>query len=68
MSQRSGVEGDGEAEAIRIFAEAFGSNADLYTYMRSLEVLKESMPEGAELVVGIDSGLYKLLKDPTPDK
>ena len=62
------IKGDGEAEAIRIFAEAFGSNADLYTYMRSLEVLKESMPEGADLLVGIDSGLYKLLKDPTPDK
>ncbi len=56
------LRGEGDAEAIHIFAEAFGSNPELYVYMRSLEVMQESTPEGSEMLVGIDSGIYKLLK------
>ena len=54
--------GEGDAQAIRIFAEAFGSNSDLYVFMRSLEVMEEATPEGSELLIGIDSGIYSLLK------
>lgn len=56
------VRGDGDAESLRIFAEAFQSNPDLYTYMRSLEVLEEGTPQGSEVYIGTDSGLFKLLK------
>ena len=56
------LRGEGDAEAIRIFAEAFGANPELYTFMRSLEVMEEATPAGSELLIGIDSGIYSLLK------
>jgi membrane protease subunit HflC len=56
------LRGEGDAGAIRIFAEAFGANPDLYVFMRSLEVMEESTPPGSEMLIGLDSGLYKLLK------
>jgi membrane protease subunit HflC len=56
------LRGEGDAESIRIFAEAFGSNPDLYVFMRSLEVMEESTPPGSEMLIGIDSGIYKFLK------
>ncbi|GMV95313.1 MAG: hypothetical protein AMXMBFR82_50910 [Candidatus Hydrogenedentota bacterium] len=56
------LRGEGDAQAIRIFAEAFGANPDLYVFMRSLEVMEESTPPGSEMLIGLDSGLYKLLK------
>jgi membrane protease subunit HflC len=56
------TKGEGEAAALQIFAEAFQSNPDLYTYMRSLEVLQEGTPTGSELYINADSGLFSILK------
>ncbi|MBI4557989.1 MAG: protease modulator HflC [Candidatus Hydrogenedentes bacterium] len=56
------LKGDGDAGAVKIFAEAFNSNPELYRFMRSLEVLNENTPEGAEMVIGVDSGVFRLLK------
>jgi membrane protease subunit HflC len=56
------LHGEGDAEAIRIFAEAFQSDPELYVYMRSLEVMQEATPPGSELLIGLDSGIYHLLK------
>ncbi|MBI5093415.1 MAG: protease modulator HflC [Candidatus Hydrogenedentes bacterium] len=58
------LKGEGDAEAIRVFAGAFGSNAKLYEYMRSLDVIAKDTPEGAEMVIGLDSSIYSLLKKP----
>jgi hypothetical protein len=33
--------------------------------MRSLEVLSEATPEGSEVVIGLDSGLFHLLQTDT---
>jgi membrane protease subunit HflC len=53
--------GEGDAQSIKIFAEAFGSNAELYSFMRGLEVMKEATPMGTEMIVGLNSSIYKLL-------
>lgn len=53
--------GEGDAQAIRIFAEAFGSDPDLYSFMRGLEVMKEATPVGTEMIIGLNSSIYKLL-------
>ncbi|MDZ4857849.1 MAG: protease modulator HflC [Candidatus Hydrogenedentes bacterium] len=60
------LRGQADAEAIGIFAETFNSNPKLYTFMRSLEVLEESMQPGTEAIVSADSGLFRLLKDYKP--
>lgn len=55
------LRGEGDAESIKIIANAFGTNPDFYEYIRSLEVIKDATPKGSEIVIGLDSGLYKLL-------
>lgn len=54
--------GEGDAEVLRIYAEGFNQNPELYRYIRSLEVLQESTPPGSELVIGLDSSLFQMLK------
>jgi membrane protease subunit HflC len=62
------LKGEGDAQAVRTFADAFDSNPELYRYMRSLEVMEEATPPGTELVIGLDSGLYRFLDPDTgPD-
>jgi membrane protease subunit HflC len=62
------LRGEADAEAIHIFAEAFNANPDLYTFIRSLDVLSESTPEGSEFVLGADSALFRTLKHGISDK
>lgn len=56
------IRGEGEAQALNIFAKAFGKNAQLYRYLRSLEVMKEATPSGSELVIGLESSIYRYMK------
>jgi membrane protease subunit HflC len=56
------LQGEGDAEAARIFAEAFESDADFFTFIRSLEVIQNATPDGTELILGVDSSLYSLLE------
>jgi len=57
------LRGEGDAEAVGIFAAAFGSDPDLYRFMRSLDIIQEHTPEGSELIIGLDSGIYRLLHE-----
>ncbi len=57
------LRGDADAQVVKIYADAFESNPELYKYIRSLEVIKESTPTGAEMVLGIESSLYKILSE-----
>lgn len=56
------MRGEGDAEAVRIIAGAFGANSELYRFIRSLDIIRESTPENSELIVGLDSSLYHLLQ------
>lgn len=60
--EASMLRGEGDAEVLRIYAEGFGKNTELYRFMRSLEVIQESTPPGSELILGLNSSLYKLLQ------
>ncbi len=58
------LEGEGDAQALRIIADAFSANPQFYEFVRSLEVIHDATPNGAELIIGLDSSLYKLLAQP----
>ncbi len=58
------LRGQGDAEALGIIAEAFGSNPELYRFIRTLEVMEKSTPPGSEFIIGIDSSLYRAMKGP----
>ena len=58
------MRGEGDAEALRVIAEAFGANPDLYRYIRTLEVMEKATPPGSEFILGLGSSLYEAIRNP----
>ncbi len=62
--QAQKLRGDGDAESLRIIAGGFNSDPEFYKFIRSLEVITESTPQGSEFIIGLDSSLYRMLAQP----
>lgn len=63
------VKGEGDAEAARVYAEAFGRDPQFARFYRSLEAYKATMNKKSDVVV-IDpasSDFFRTLRSPTPD-
>ena len=56
------IKGKGDAEATRIYAEAFGVDPEFYTFVKTLEVYRESIGKDSALVLSTDSDFLKYLK------
>ncbi len=58
------IRGDGDKEAIRIYAEAFNVDKEFYSFLRSMEAYKKTManPE-TRLILSPDSEFFKHFKD-----
>jgi len=59
------LRGQGEAEAIRILAEALEQDPDLFAFRRSLEAYRTFLGEQTTLVLASDSELFRFLQGPT---
>jgi len=66
---KSGAERDAEitrgladAEATKIYNNAFGSNADFYTFYRTLDSYSKSLGKEVTLVIGADSEYFQFLR------
>ncbi len=61
--------GRGDAEAARIYAEAYNADADFYEFQRSLEAYRNTIGEGTTMVLPPDHEFFKLFQagaDPAP--
>jgi membrane protease subunit HflC len=58
------LRGEGEAQAIQIFADAIGSDLDFYSFQRSLEAYQTIFAEKSTIVVPADSDLFQFLQSP----
>ncbi|MCH9044686.1 MAG: protease modulator HflC [SAR324 cluster bacterium] len=58
------IRGQGDGEAIRIFAEALKQDPEFYSFLKSLEIYRDSLQEGTRLVLSSDSSLFQYLEDP----
>ncbi len=56
--------GRGEAEAIKIYAEAFSKDPGFYKMMRTLEAYNKLMDEKTTLILSAESPLFKYLENP----
>ncbi|MBP3731186.1 MAG: protease modulator HflC [Mailhella sp.] len=56
------LRGQGEAEATRIYAEAFSKAPEFFAFQRGLEALKKSLGENTRMVLTPDSPLIQPLK------
>ncbi len=53
--------GEGEAEALRIFADAYAQDPELYRFMRTLESYEKIIDENTTIVIESDSQLSRAL-------
>jgi len=55
------LKGDGDAQAIKIYAEAFEKDPEFYSFLRTLEAYRKSLKEGTTAVLSSDSEFFKYL-------
>jgi modulator of FtsH protease HflC len=56
------IRGEGDSEAAKIYANAFGRNAEFYSFYRSLQAYRDSLgKQGDVLVISPDSDFFKYL-------
>jgi len=59
------IKGEGDARAAAIYGQAFGQNAEFYSFYRSLEAYRGSFKNKSDvLVVEPNSDFFKYLKNP----
>jgi len=56
------IKGKADAEATKIFAEAFGRDPEFYSFITTLEIYNESLDKDSSLVLSTDSAFFKYLK------
>ena len=60
--QAQDIIGQGDAEAARIYAEAYGAAPEFYSFVQTLETYKQTMQGNANLLLTTDSDFYRYLK------
>jgi modulator of FtsH protease HflC len=56
------IKGKADAEAIKIYAKAYGEDPEFYSFTRTLEIYKEALDDKNTLVLSTDSEFLKYLK------
>jgi membrane protease subunit HflC len=57
------LRGQGDAEAARIYAEAYSADPEFYHFVRSLEAYRKTIGSGTTLVLPPDSEFFRLFGD-----
>lgn len=65
FSKAEEVRGEGDAEAAQIYADAYSSDSEFYSFYRSLEAYQSTFADkGDILVIDTESAFLKYLQDP----
>jgi membrane protease subunit HflC len=56
------LKGQGDAEAIKITADAFGQDPEFFAFYRSLDIYRETLGAGTALVLSPDSDFFRYLQ------
>jgi membrane protease subunit HflC len=60
--------GKADATATKIYADAFGLDPDFYSFVKTLEIYKQTLDEDSSLVLSTDTEFFKYLKGYTGKK
>jgi membrane protease subunit HflC len=60
--------GQGDAQAVKIFADAYGRDPEFYQLVRTLEAYRNSITEGTTLILSPNSEFFRYLKQLEPPK
>lgn len=56
------IRGKGEAEAIAIYAKALNTDPEFYSFIRTMEAYKKTLPEKGNMILSTNSEFLRLLK------
>jgi membrane protease subunit HflC len=56
------IKGKADAEATKIYAQAYGADPDFYSFVKTLEIYKETLDKESTLVLSTDSEFFKYMK------
>jgi membrane protease subunit HflC len=60
------LRGEGDAERTRIYAEAYGQDADFFAFQRSMQAYEEGLKsEDTRLVISPNSEFFQYFRDPS---
>ena len=59
------IRGNGDAEATRIYADAFNQDKEFYSFVRSLQAYRETFGSGSDvMLLQPDSQFFQYLRNP----
>lgn len=58
--------GQGDAEAVRIYADAYGRDPDFFSLTRTLDAYRRALPDSTSLVISPDSQFLRFLQGAAP--
>lgn len=59
VSKAGAIRGDGDAQALTIYAEAYSQDPEFYSYWRSLQALESAIDESSVLILDQEHPLWK---------
>ncbi len=62
--QAETLKGEGDAEAIRIYAEAFQKDPEFYSFLKTLETYEKSLKNNTTVILPSDSEFFQYLSPP----
>jgi len=65
--QAEKTKGEGDAEALKIYAQAYEKDTEFYSFIRTLEAYKLSLGTGTTIVLPNDSEFFQYLSPPTKE-
>ena len=62
------LRGEGDAEAVKIYAESFNKDPEFYKFLRTLDAYKNSFKDKTTVVLSADSEFLKYLSNPSANE
>ncbi len=56
------IKGKADGEATKIYAQAYGRDADFYSFIKTLDIYKETLDKDSTIVLSTDSEFFKYMK------
>ncbi|MBE9542297.1 MAG: protease modulator HflC [Proteobacteria bacterium] len=56
------IKGKADAEATKLYAQAYGQDPDFYSFINTLEIYKKTLGKDSTLILSTDSEFFKYLK------
>jgi len=56
------IKGKADAEATKIYAQAYGADTDFYSFVKTLDIYRETLDEESTLILSTDSEFFKYMK------